>query len=111
MAVLGGTNASFLRTNSGTAHDFGTDGGVHNFLRFLENWSGQTLAYDGSMVEMFHSVQATGVYKCCTVVYGAPNRAFQFDTDFNSITTLPPGTPRFTDVNALSFQQDLLPNE
>lgn len=111
MAVLGGTNASFLRTNSGTAHDYGTDGGVHNFLRFLENWSGQTLAYDGSLVEMFHSVQATGVYKCCTVVYGAPNRAFQFDTDFNSITTLPPGTPRFTDVNALSFQQDLLPNE
>lgn len=111
MAVLGGANASFLRTNGSTAHDFGTDGGVHNFLRFLESWSGQTVAYDGSLVEMFHSVQATGVYKCCTVVYSAPTRAYQFDTDFNSITTLPPGTPRFTDVNDLSFQQDFLPGQ
>ncbi|MGH9490609.1 MAG: PilX N-terminal domain-containing pilus assembly protein [Terriglobales bacterium] len=115
MAVLGGTNEPFLRTNSNTAHDFGTDGGVHNFLRYLEDWSG-TLAYDGSFVEMFHSFQATSVYNDSayngnTIVYNPPTRAYQFDTDFNSITTLPPGTPRFTDVNDLSYQQDLLPGQ
>ncbi len=110
MAVLAGISGSFLRTNSTTGHDFGTDGGAHNFLRYLESWGG-TLAYDGSLVEMFDSVQATGAFTSDADVYSPPTRAYQFDTDFDSITTLPPGTPRFTDVNALSFQQDLLPGQ
>lgn len=33
----------------GCYQDFGTDGGVHNFLRFLENWGGQSLDYRGSI--------------------------------------------------------------
>lgn len=114
MAIMGGTNIPFQSYTSGTSSaiygysypkDFGTDGGVHNFLRYLENWGGQTLYYRGSIVDFYYSRQATGVYKCCTTVYSPPTRGYNFDTDFNSIATLPPGTPRFTTVNALGFQQ------
>src|SRR5205823_9480980 len=38
-------------------------GGVENFPRFLENWSGDTLTYNGSMVVMFYSQIATGLWK------------------------------------------------
>lgn len=113
-AIMGGTNIPFQAYSPGTTssilgysvpQDFGTDGGVHNFLRMLENWGGQTLHYKGSIADFYYSRQATGVYKCCTTVYSPPTRGYSFDMDFESIATLPPGTPRFTTVNALGFQQ------
>lgn len=119
-AIMGGTNIPFLSYQSGTTtplfgysypQDFGTDGGVHNFLRMLENWGGQTLYYNGSIVDFYYSRQATGVYKCCNTVYSPPTRAYSFDTDFQNIATLPPGTPRFTAVNALGFQQVVQANK
>jgi hypothetical protein len=113
MAIMSGKNISFAQpTGYGTPNDFGTDGGVHNFLRYLEHWgipTSQTFNYRGSLVSFYYARQATGVYKCCNIVYGAPTRVETFDTDFQNIQTLPPGTPRFTDVNALSFEQALLP--
>jgi hypothetical protein len=111
MAIIGGKNNSFTRpTFSPTPpQDFGTDGGTHNFLRYIEDWSSSVLNYRGSMVSFYISRQATGVYKCCSTVYSPPStRAYAFDTDFQNIGRLPPGTPRFTDVNALSFQQAIL---
>lgn len=110
MGVIAGKNLPFTHP-SGTYQDFGTDGGVHNFLRFLEGWGGSTLNYRGSIVSLYFSRQATGIYKCCTTVYGAPSRGYHFDTDFEDISTLPPGTPRFTDINTLSFQQAVLENQ
>jgi hypothetical protein len=111
-ADMSGKNNSFpLPTYSPAPRaDFGTDGGTHNFLRMLENWSGQTLNYRGSMASFYTSVQATGVYKY-DVVYGAPTRAFNFDTDFQTLSLLPPSTPRFTDVNALTYQQEILASQ
>ncbi|MFZ0856196.1 MAG: hypothetical protein WAN10_05020, partial [Candidatus Acidiferrales bacterium] len=48
-AVVAGKGISFPQPGAcGTGacyDDFGTDGGVHNFLRYLESWSGQTLYY------------------------------------------------------------------
>jgi hypothetical protein len=107
-AVMGGSTIPFPQpAGYATYQDFGTDGGVHNFLRMLENWGGVTLYYTGSIADFYYSVQATGVYKDGLVnsVYSPPTRAYSFDTDFESISELPPGTPRFTDVNALAFQQ------
>jgi hypothetical protein len=86
-------------------HDFGTDGGMHNFLGMLENWSGQTLNYRGSMISFYYSRQSLGVYKCCSTVYSPPTRAFAFDTDFLNPALLPPGTPTFRDVVNLGFRQ------
>ena len=45
-AVLSGKGISFPQP-AGTAQDYGTDGGAHNFLRFLENWGGSELRYRG----------------------------------------------------------------
>ena len=114
MAVIGGKTNAFKAYNGTTAaltwgaQDTGTDGGVHNFLRYIEDWSGNNLNYLGSMASFFISRQGTGIYKYGNTVYGAPHRLYTFDTDFQNIGALPPGTPRFTDVNALSYQQAIL---
>jgi hypothetical protein len=118
MAVIAGKNVSFAHPSGwpvDLASTTGTDGGVHNFLRLLENWtSGTMLNYKGSLISFWYSVQATSIFKCCGgffggTVYNFPSRNDSFDTDFQNMATLPPGSPRFTDVNALSFGQSLLP--
>jgi len=108
MAVSGGKNIPFPQPAWG-AEDFGTDGGLHNFLRLLESWGGQTLNYDGSLVSMYYAEYNTGTFKCCTVVYGAPPRNFYFDTLFLSPANLPPGTPSFQDVVNLSYHENYTP--
>ena len=105
VAVAGGKNINFPQpTWGGVAQDFGTDGGVHNFLRYLENWNG-SLNYKGSIVSLYYATYATGVYKCCTTVYQPPTRNYSFDLDFSSPSGLPPGTPMFRDVNSLGYRQ------
>jgi Tfp pilus assembly protein PilX len=113
LAIAGGKNINFQQptytTPAAPGNDFGTDGGVHNFLRYLENWSGQTMYYKGSMVSLFYATYNTGTFKCCTDVYGVPARAFYFDLDFTSPGGLPPGTPMFRDVETLSYRQVFTP--
>ena len=110
VAIMAGKGISF-REPAGTAQDFGTDGGVHNFLRYIENWGGQTLNYRGSIISMYSDRQATGTYKCCTTVYSPPTRGYNFDTEFLTPSLLPPRTPLFRDVNTTGFTQLLLPNQ
>jgi hypothetical protein len=106
LAIASGKNINFPQPAfAGVTQDFGTDGGVHNFLRYLENWGGQTLNYRGSMVSLFYSQYATGVFKCCGTVYSPPTRAYAFDTEFLDLSKLPPGTPKFRDVVNVGFQQ------
>lgn len=106
VAIATGKNINFPSAPySGVPQDFGTDGGVHNFLRFLESWGGKKIYYKGSMASMYYSMYATGVFKCCTSVYGAPDRLYSFDLDFNDLSNMPPGTPTVTDVVNLGFQQ------
>ena len=64
-------------------------GGAENFPRFLEDWSGATFTYYGSMVNLFASQQATGVWGSSNV-YNPPTRAWHFDTNFESHP--PPGS-------------------
>ncbi len=87
--------------------DFGTDGGVHNFLRYLERWNGTTSTYMGSMVSLYYAQYATGTFKCCGTVYSPPARNYSFDLDFQHISTVPPGTPRFQEVINVGYKQDL----
>ena len=56
-------------------------GGVENFPRFLEDWTGKSFTYYGSMVELYPSGQATGVWGSGNV-YNPPNRNWYFDTNF-----------------------------
>ena len=104
VAVIGGKGPSFPQPGGGwAATDFGTDGGAHNFLRMLEQ--GGTVNYTGSIATFYYNRQATGTYKCCTTVYGAPTRNFAFDIDFLDPMKLPPLTPVFRDLNTLGFAQ------
>ncbi|HVC21473.1 MAG TPA: hypothetical protein VNE16_15475 [Vicinamibacterales bacterium] len=111
LAVIAGKGMSFPQPTWGAAQDFGTDGGVHNFLRYIESWSGQTLNYRGAMASFFYSQQAVGTYKCCNNVYSPPTRAYNFDTDFLTPSLLPPRTPVFRDVNVLGFTQVIAPGK
>jgi len=93
---------------AGSAFYTGTDGGVHNFLQFREDWGPgvNNLYYKGSMVNLFYSTYNTGIFKCCNYsVYTPPIRHYQFDTDFTNASELPPGTPTFRDIDNLSYRQ------
>jgi hypothetical protein len=103
-AVIAGKGKSFPYIG-GLYQDYGTDGGVHNFLRYLENWGGQTVNYRGSIASFYYNRQAVGLYKCCTNVYGPPTRGYNFDSEFLDPSLLPPKTPMFRDVNTTGFVQ------
>ena len=114
VAVSGGKNINFpvnvCCAWSGT-DDWGTDGGVHNFLRQLEQWGGQTLNYKGSLVSMYYSTYATGTDKNGgNTTYDPPTRNFIFDPLFTKPQNLPPGTPLFRDIDNLSYRQSFTPH-
>ena len=92
------------------SQDFGTDGGVHNFLRYLESWGG-TLNYTGSLVSLYYNRQAVGLYNSGNNNYSPPNRGYSFDTNFLNPILLPPRTPMFRDLNTTGFTQLLLPDQ
>jgi hypothetical protein len=114
LALAGGKNIPFVQPTVGTAgQDFGTDGGAHNFLRYLEDWgSGApngTLYFEGSIVSMYYNHQAVGTFKCCSTVYNPPTRAYQFDQNFLTPSLLPPLTPMLRLVNTIGYSQVILP--
>jgi hypothetical protein len=114
MAIAAGKSIPFPEPGWATAaglKDFGTDGGMHNFLRYLENRgaNGATVNYAGSLISMYFSQYDTGVFKCCNRVYSAPVRNYFFDTQFLNPNNLPPGTPMFQDVVSLSYHQNFTP--
>ncbi|HUL75589.1 MAG TPA: hypothetical protein VLT86_20920 [Vicinamibacterales bacterium] len=111
-AVVSGKGINFPYIATQPDWDYGTDGGAHNFLRYIENWGangGQTLNFRGSIASMYFNRQATGTYKCCVDVYSPPTRGYNFDTDFLTPALLPPRTPMFRDVNILGFAQIIKP--
>ena len=113
-AVVAGKGKSFTWPSTGSPHYlFGTDGGVGNFLRLLEDWNIASVAinYRGSMVSLYHSRQAVGTFKYGPNVYDYGDRNFTFDSDFLLPSLLPPGTPMFRDVNTLTFRQILRPTQ
>jgi len=108
VAISAGKNMTFTYPGAwAPANDVGTDGGIHNFLRLVENWGvgGVTENYKGSLASLYYATYNTGFYKCCTSVYGVPTRNFFFDLDFKSPGGLPPGTPMFKDVESLGYRQ------
>ena len=94
-------NAAFLAgivqtTNSNGIKEY--SGGVENFPRFLEDWSGKTLTYNGSMVVMFPSQYATNFWISPGTYYNPPVREWAFDSNFLQYNRLPPTTPQVQKV-------------
>jgi hypothetical protein len=110
-AMVAGKSMAFARPGWAAAGDWGTDGGIHNFMRMLEDWGGFTTFYRGSMISLYTARQFIGIYKANGNTYAPGTRAFSFDTDFLNPFLLPPGTPMFRDVNTLRFRQILRPNQ
>jgi hypothetical protein len=110
-AMVAGKSVAFAKPAWAAAGDWGTDGGVHNFMRMLEDWGGFTIFYRGSMVSLYTARQLIGIYKANGNTYAPGTRAFSFDTNFLNPFLLPPGTPMFRDVNTLRFRQILRPNQ
>jgi hypothetical protein len=115
MAVVGGKTIPFKQPtvacgSSACSADFGTDGGAHNFLRYIEQWSG-TLFYKGSLVSLYYSHQGVGTFKCCATVYSPPTRGYTFQTEFLTPSLLPPRTPMFQAINTIGFTQIVLPTQ
>lgn len=112
LAIISGKGPVFPRP-SGAGATYGTDGGVHSFLRFIEGDGGtDRVWYMGSMVTFYYHRQATSPFKCCGgMVYGVPVRQYSFDVTFLDPARLPPLTPVFRDINALGFLQETRPGK
>lgn len=68
-------------------------GGLENFPRFLENWSGRTFTYNGSMVVLYGSQIGDAPWPGTGTVYNAPNRNWSFDVNFLNPDKIPPLCP------------------
>ncbi len=79
-------------------------GGLENFPRFLENWSGDDMLYRGSLVSLFQSRYAARRRWSWTSYYNPPNRDWAFDLRFRDPNNLPPGTPVVGSVVQTSFR-------
>ena len=71
------------------------NGGLENYPRFHEEWSGRTFTYRGSFVSLNRPRHVNGAWSYGAPVYKAPDRDWRYDTMFNDAANLPPVTPRF----------------
>jgi hypothetical protein len=82
-------NAAIVAGNvpsNGTAYS----GGGENFVRLMEDWSGNHFTYYGSMVQLYKSQQATGTWVTPGgTVYKSPTRHWYYDPNFGNSS--PPG--------------------
>ena len=88
-------NAAFLTGDVATTSS-NDSGGLENLPRFMETWSGQTFTYNGSMICMFNSKVATGVWLApgnANGIYDLPTRLWALDQNFQDSSKLPPATP------------------
>jgi hypothetical protein len=76
-------------------------GGAENFMRLLEDWSGKTYTYGGSLACLWQSVQATGNWGN-SGVYSPPTRNWSYGINVNN---LPPGTPRIRNLQRTAWRQ------
>jgi hypothetical protein len=86
-AVLSGIVATTASSDSG---------GVENSLRFLEDWTGRTNTYNGSIVCMYYSNVATGPWVNTGSppdIFNPPVRNWALDQNFQYSNKLPPATP------------------
>lgn len=102
--ISGDTITSLNGTPNQGGGDPRLNGGVHNFLRFLERWDDR-LNYSGSLINLYNAHNNNGAFKCCNNVYSPPTRNWVFDATFLDANRLPPGTPYFQSIQITGFQR------
>ena len=85
---------------SGIVPSNGTNysGGVENFIRLLEDWTDETLTFNGAIACMFYSQVAQGPWMTYSNVYKEPNLNWSCKNYFDW-TKLPPMTPILAGCN------------
>lgn len=68
-------------------------GGLENSLRLLEDWSGRTFTFNGSVAVLYYSRFATAPWGASPDIYVAPTRRWSYDQSFRVEAKLPPATP------------------
>ncbi len=86
-ALISGYLAS---TNGGDYGRSGYSGGMNNFPRLLETWSGDSLTYSGAFVSLYESKRYTAPWDTGDI-YVPPTRYWYFDTLL--LTRVLPGIP------------------
>ncbi|MCP4566722.1 MAG: hypothetical protein GY841_03975 [FCB group bacterium] len=98
-------NFSYITGNQETGADgAGYNGGLENLPRFLEKWSGKTLTFRGSIINLWLSEVAVGDWSGS--YYSPPTRDWAFDTDLTDPNKLPPGTPTVRTFIRLGWKQN-----
>lgn len=111
--IIAGNNMSALAApfqsnrDAGNGDESRLNGGMHNYPRFLEDWTTQRYNIVGALIPLFNSTQALGPYNSSGVIYGAPTRNWSFDDTFRNPNRLPPGTPQFQYIEPTGFRQVL----
>jgi hypothetical protein len=109
-AIIAGNNLSALSgspdAGNSASGESRLNGGMHNFPRFLEDWSARW-NFVGSLIPLYHSTQAVGQYNAESTIYGPPIRNWAFDITFTDPLRLPPGTPLFQHIEPTGFKQIL----
>jgi hypothetical protein len=104
-AVMAGTDTT--GGQEGAAGQGGAyNGGLENYPRFHENWTGNTFTYRGSFVSLNRPRRVSGAWLHGNPQYTAPNRNWDYDTSFNNAANLPPITPRFVYLRQELFVRD-----
>ncbi len=64
-------------------------------MSLMENWSGRTLHFSGSQVALWRCLYSSGLFRWNpgNSIYTQPARNFNFDTRYNLLKNMPPGTP------------------
>ena len=81
------------------------NGGLINFKRFLESWTGDRLNYSGSLINLFNSYNSNGRHKPNFATYNPPYRDWTFEESFKDPNRLPPGTPFVYFITFTGFER------
>ncbi|MCX7044474.1 MAG: hypothetical protein NTX50_03170 [Candidatus Sumerlaeota bacterium] len=99
------TNAVFVngivKSDATIQDDTGYSGGVENFFRYQENWSGITHTMTGSIITLYFSEKALGKWGKASV-YSPPNRVWSWNTSLS--TNGPPGQIRNATITPTQWQ-------
>ena len=107
-------NAAFLAGTTTTGNIEGTggqggayNGGLENFPRFNESWTGIAFTYTGSLVSLNKPRHTNSAWPGTGGnYYNAPTRIWAYDSMFNDASKLPPLSPRFVYLRQQLFVRD-----
>lgn len=96
-------NTAMIAGNTETS--VGTyNGGLENLPRFHEDWTNRTCTIAGSFVNLWSSKIAKGKWVYGSNVYTAPNRVWDFDSNYKEYVKIPPFTPMVVQVKEIVTQ-------